>query len=90
MRGFNRKLAYNNIPHTIGILREVFSFISLGEVPQQMEWIIDDISEVLAETNVKKILHDYFREGRGKDPIIHFYETFLSEYDPATRERRGV
>ncbi|HML96595.1 MAG TPA: N-6 DNA methylase [Thermodesulfobacteriota bacterium] len=88
--GFNRKLAYNNIPHTIGILREVFSFISLGEVPQQMEWIIDDISEVLAETNVKKILHDYFREGRGKDPIIHFYETFLSEYDPATRERRGV
>lgn len=88
--GFNRKLAYNNIPHTIGILREVFSFISLGEVPQQMEWIIDDISEVLAETNVNKILHDYFREGRGKDPIIHFYETFLSEYDPATREKRGV
>lgn len=88
--GFNRKLAYNNIPHTIGILKEVFSFISLGEVPRQMEWIIDDISEVLAETNVNKILHDYFREGRGKDPIIHFYETFLSEYDPATRERRGV
>jgi len=88
--GFNRKLAYNNIPHTIGILREVFSFISLGEVPQQMEWIIDDISEVLAETNVNKILHDYFREGRGKDPIIHFYETFLSEYDPTTREKRGV
>jgi predicted helicase len=88
--GFNRKLAYNNIPHTIGILREVFSFISLGEVPQQMEWIIDDISEVLAETNVNKILHDYFREGRGKDPIIHFYETFLTAYDPATREKRGV
>ena len=42
--GFNRRLAYDNIPHTIGILREVFSFISLGEVPKQMEWIIDDIS----------------------------------------------
>ncbi|MCK4232886.1 DNA methyltransferase, partial [candidate division WOR-3 bacterium] len=41
--GFNRKLAYDNIPHTIGILREVFEFISLGDLPTQMEWIVDDI-----------------------------------------------
>src|SRR3990167_792411 len=88
--GFNRQLAYNNIPPTIGILREVFEFISLGNPPQQMEWIIDDISEVLAETDVKKILHQYFHEGKGKDPIVHFYETFLAEYDPTTREKRGV
>ncbi len=25
-----------------------------------------------------------------EDPIIHFYETFLSEYDPALRKARGV
>jgi predicted helicase len=87
---FNRKLAYDNIPHTIGILRDVFSFISLGELPQQMEWIVDDISEVLAVTDVKNILRKYFHEGKGKDPIIHFYETFLTEYDPKTREKRGV
>jgi len=87
---FNRKLAYDNIPHTIGILREVFEFISLGEIPESMEWIIDDISEVLAVTDVKRILSKYFHEGKGKDPIIHFYETFLSEYDPKTREKRGV
>jgi len=88
--GFNRKLAYDNIPHTIGILRDVFRFISLGDLPRQMEWIIDDISEVLAVTDVKNILHQYFHEGKGKDPIVHFYETFLAEYDPATREKRGV
>lgn len=88
--GFNRKLAYDRIPRTIGILREVFSFISLGDLPQQMEWIIDDISEVLAVTDVKKILHQYFHDGKGKDPIVHFYETFLAEYDPKTREKRGV
>jgi len=88
--GFNRKLAYDNIPHTIGILRDVFKFISLGDLPKQMEWIIDDISEVLAVTNVKNILHQYFHEGKGKDPIVHFYETFLAEYDPKTREKRGV
>jgi len=88
--GFNRRLAYDNIPHTIGILRDVFKFISLEDIPSQMEWIIDDISEVLAVTDVNKILHQYFHEGKGKDPVIHFYETFLKEYDPQTREKRGV
>jgi predicted helicase len=88
--GFNRKLAYDNIPPTIGILRDVFQFISLGKLPQQMEWIVDDISEVLAVTDVKGILHKYFHEGKGKDPVVHFYETFLAEYDPKTREKRGV
>ena len=88
--GFNRKLAYDTIPQTIGILRDLFEFVSRGKLPQQMEWIIDDISEVLAVTDVKNILHSYFHEGKGKDPIIHFYETFLIEYDPKTREKRGV
>jgi hypothetical protein len=88
--GFNRKLAYDHIPHTIGILRDVFKFVSLEDLPRQMEWVVDDISEVLAVTDVKKILHTYFHEGKGKDPIVHFYETFLTEYDPKTREKRGV
>ena len=88
--GFNRKLAYDNIPQTIGILRDVFKFISLEDLPQQMEWIIDDISEVLAVTDVKNILHQYFHEGKGKDPVVHFYETFLAEYDPKAREKRGI
>src|SRR4030066_749611 len=88
--GFNRKLAYDRIPKTIGILRDDFKFISLGDLPQQMEWIIDDISEVLATTDVYKILDEYFNEHKGKDPIVHFYETFLAEYDPKTREKRGV
>ncbi len=88
--GFNRKLAYDLIPRTIGILRDVFRFVSLEDLPQQMEWVVDDISEVLAVTDVKKILHTYFHEGKGKDPIVHFYETFLAEYDPQTREKRGV
>lgn len=87
---FNRKLAYDYIPQTIGILKDIFQFISLGKLSPQMECIIDDISEVLAVTDVKKILHDYFHDGKGSDPIVHFYETFLAEYDPETREKRGV
>ena len=87
---FNRKLAYDYIPKTIGILRDVFSFISSVDLPKPMEWIVDDISEVLAQAEVNNILHTYFREGKGKDPIVHFYETFLAEYDSKLREQRGV
>ncbi|MCX6251440.1 MAG: N-6 DNA methylase [Bacteroidetes bacterium] len=88
--GFNRKLAYDLIPKTIGILRNVFKFVSQGDLPRNMEVMIDDIAEVLGAADVKNILHQYYKAGKGEDPIVHFYETFLSEYDPATREKRGV
>ena len=87
---FNRKLAYSYIPKSIGILRDIFRFISLEDLPLQMEIIIDDIAEVLAVSDAKKILDQYYHEGKGSDPILHFYETFLSVYDPSTREKRGV
>lgn len=87
---FIRKNAYEYIPHTIGILKEVFKFISLDEIPKELEWIIDDIVEILSVSNVNKILSDFYKKGKGKDPIVHFYETFLSEYDPQMREKRGV
>jgi hypothetical protein len=88
--GFNRRMAFDNIPRTIGILRDVFQFISLGDLPKQLEWVVDDISEVLAVADASGILDRFYREGKGSDPIVHFYETFLAEYDPEERERRGV
>ncbi|MBM3404539.1 MAG: DNA methyltransferase [Bacteroidetes bacterium] len=88
--GFNRKLAYDLIPKTIGILRNVFRFVSQGDLPRNMEVMIDDIAEVLNAADVKNILQQYYRAGRGEDPIVHFYETFLNAYDPSTREKRGV
>ncbi len=87
---FNRELAFKYIPPTIGILRDVFKFISLGEPPKAMQVMVDDIADVLRAADVKGILHQFFQEGKGEDPILHFYETFLAQYDPATRERRGV
>ena len=88
--GFNRKLAYDLIPKTIGILRNVFRFVSQGDLPQNMEVMIDDLAEVLNAADVRNILQEYYRAGKGEDPIVHFYETFLAEYDPSTREKRGV
>lgn len=87
---FNRELAFKYIPNTIGILRDVFRFISLEEPPKSLQIIVDDIAEVLSVTDVKKILEDYFEEGKGQDPIVHFYETFLTAYDSTLREKRGV
>ncbi|MBO8131978.1 MAG: N-6 DNA methylase [Candidatus Marinimicrobia bacterium] len=87
---FNRKLAFEFIPHTIGILRDVFRFISLEDPPKSLQIIVDDIAEILNVADVNKILHEYYKTGKGKDPIIHFYETFLATYDPEIRERRGV
>ena len=89
-KDFNRKLAYSYIPKSIGILRDVFKFISLEDLPKPMEVIIDDIAEVLNVADAKSILDKYYHEGKGSDPVLHFYETFLSVYDPATREKRGV
>lgn len=87
---FNRELAFKYIPNTIGILRDIFRFISLEDPPKPLQIIVDDIAEVLNVTDVNKILQDYYKEGKGKDPIIHFYETFLTAYDPSIREKRGV
>ncbi len=87
---FNRKLAYNYIPQTIGILYDIFRFISLEETSDPMKVIIDDIAEVLRVTDVDTMLLNYNDHGEGNDPILHFYETFLSEYDPGLREKRGV
>lgn len=87
---FNRKMAFDFIPHTTGILRDVFRFISLGDLPLPMEVLVDDIAAILHAAEINSILNQYYKEGKGEDPILHFYETFLNQYDPQTRERRGV
>ncbi len=87
---FNRKLAFDFIPQTIGILRDVFRFISLEDPPKSLKVIVDDIAEILNITDINTILNEYHRSGKGTDPIVHFYETFLATYDPEIRERRGV
>ncbi len=88
--GFSRRAAFDHIPPTVGVLRDLFRFISLGDLPDEMAWIVDDIAEVLAVADVGEMMSRYYHEGRGSDPVVHFYETFLAHYDPEERERRGV
>ncbi len=88
--GFSRRAAFEHIPHTVGVLRDLFRYISLGDLPEEMAWIVDDIVEALAVADVMGMMSAYYREGRGSDPVVHFYETFLAHYAPEERERRGV
>jgi hypothetical protein len=51
---------------------------------------LDDIAALLARADFASILADFGRRTRTEDPVVHFYETFLAQYDPKLRESRGV
>ncbi|OGM61502.1 hypothetical protein A2961_04105 [Candidatus Woesebacteria bacterium RIFCSPLOWO2_01_FULL_39_21] len=87
---FNRFTAHTLIPQTIPLLKKVFWILSGQDVPQHVEWQVDEIAEILANTKIEKITEEFFTHGKGRDPIIHFYETFLAEYDSTQREQLGV
>lgn len=87
---FTRHTAHSLIPHTIPLLKKVFWILSGQDVPQHIEWQVDEIAEILANTKIEKITEEFFSHGKGRDPIIHFYETFLTEYDSSQREQLGV
>ena len=80
---FSRQIAFSNVPRTIGILRDMFRYISLDVLPYSIELIVDEISDVLDRID-KRILR------QDRDPILYFYETFLAEYDPKERKEKGV
>ncbi|HVR95713.1 MAG TPA: DNA methyltransferase, partial [Thermoanaerobaculia bacterium] len=88
--GFDRRSAWREIPRGNGILRDVFEYISLGDPPPEVRWVLDDLAGVLAAAPVREILGRYFHESRGRDPVLHFYETFLARYNPELRKQRGV
>ncbi len=88
--GFSRRKAFDHIPATLGVLRDLFRYISLGDSPEELVWIVDDIAEVLSVADITGMIARYAQEQKGSDPVIHFYETFLACYDPKERESRGV
>jgi hypothetical protein len=90
---FDRRSAFEEVPLASGILRDVFQYISIGAVPPEVDWIVEDLVDLLRQSSVPELKR--FRahrraEDEGKDPVLHFYETFLRCYDPELRKRRGV
>ena len=88
---FRRRDAAREIPNTNPFLASLFERITgrdMDNVP--FVGFIDDLAQLLAQTDMNAVLADFGRRTRREDPLIHFYETFLIEYDPKLRELRGV
>ncbi|AYJ78352.1 type ISP restriction/modification enzyme [Aliarcobacter cryaerophilus] len=90
MDTFTRQEAVFLIPKSNPFLRGLFNYISGAECDDRIIWIIDSLAEIFLATDVKKLLDGFSQKSGMNDPIIHFYETFLSEYNPALRKSRGV
>ena len=89
-KDFTREMAAFNLPKTNPFLRKLFSEIAGVDMPETIDWAVDELVELLNRTDLAAVLKD-FGKGKGKeDPVVHFYETFLAAYDPKMREVRGV
>lgn len=87
---FSRQEAYELIPKSNPFLKKLFGYIAGLDVDDRIKWIVDDLVGIFLACNVDEILKNYGKSTKMDDPIIHFYETFLSEYDPKLRKARGV
>jgi predicted helicase len=87
---FSRQEAAELIPKSNPFLRKLFGYIAGPDIDDRIKWIVDSLVEIFLACNVEEILKNYGKLTKMEDPIIHFYETFLSEYDPKLRKARGV
>jgi hypothetical protein len=87
---FSREEAATLIPKSNPFLRKLFNYIAGPDLDDRIKWIVDDLIQIFLACNVVEILKNYGKSTKMEDPIIHFYETFLSEYDPKLRKARGV
>jgi len=87
---FNRQEAAELIPKTNPFLRKLFHYIAGYDLDTRLSWIIDALADIFRATDVDGILHNFGKSTRMQDPIIHFYEDFLKEYNPGLRIERGV
>jgi predicted helicase len=87
---FSRHEAAELIPKSNPFLRKLFGYIAGPDIDDRIKWIVDSLVEIFLACNVEDILKNYGKSTKMEDPIIHFYETFLSEYDPKLRKARGV
>lgn len=87
---FSRQEAANLIPRTNPFLRNIFQQIAGYDLDERIAWIVDDLVNVFLATDVQKVMKNYARKGMHHDPMIHFYEDFLTAYNPALRKSKGV
>lgn len=84
------------VPKTNPFLKELFAnFLHIGGRDKRQGMDFDelgvrDVVDMLNRANMEAVLRDFGDKNPKEDPVIHFYELFLKEYDPQKRMQRGV
>ena len=88
---FSRYEAAELIPKTNPFLKKLFTYVAGPDIDERIKRTVDNLALVFrAVKDLDGLLHSFGRSTQTHDPIIHFYETFLAEYDPKLRKARGV
>jgi len=88
---FSRQEAAANIPATNPFLQKFFREVAGYETEGRITWVLDNFANLFNYCDVHSLMDQYGKTtAMNHDPVIHFYETFLGEYDPKLRKSRGV
>ena len=90
LQNFSREEAVKLIPKSNPFLRKLFKDIADEDLDTRLVWIIDELVNVFLASDVATIMTNFIKSTKQEDPVVHFYETFLGEYNPALRKARGV
>ena len=87
---FTRHEAAKLIPGSNPFLKKFFGYIADYDLDARIRWLVDDLADVFRAADVSGLMEDFGRATQRTDPFIHFYETFLGQYDRKLRKSRGV
>ncbi|WP_164864834.1 type ISP restriction/modification enzyme [Helicobacter pylori] len=77
----------SSIPENFAVIREMADFLKKLDAIKGIQWLLKEILSLINHVDMDSIIKDLNDD---KDPYLHFYETFLSAYDPKLREKKGV
>ncbi|GAA7203267.1 DNA methyltransferase [Helicobacter pylori] len=77
----------SSIPKNFAVIREMADFLKKLDAIKEIQWLLNEILSLINHVDIGLIIKDLNDD---KDPYLHFYETFLSAYDPKLREKKGV
>ncbi len=78
------------IPNTNPFLKELLEELTTQDAVDLDELGVGQLVQLLQDVDIEAILRDFGRQKKGEDPVVHFYETFLKEYDAEKKVQRGV
>jgi len=87
---FSREEAASLIPKSNPFLRKLFQDIAGYDLDNRLVWIVEELVSIFLASDVTQIMKNFGKSTKQEDPVVHFYETFLGEYNPTLRKARGV